>query len=109
MKRPTQLALITAALAGAAMAALAVTTPANDAVSSASAKVSIVQAIGTAEQHVGGKASRAEFEKTKDGNAYDIEVIAGAKTFDVRIHADTGQVIASAEDKSDHDDNDKQD
>lgn len=109
MKRSSQLALIGAVFAGAAVAALAAATPVNDALSSASAKVSIAQAISTAEQHVGGKASRAEFEKTKDGNAYDIEVIAGAKTFDVRIHADTGQVIASAEDKADRDDNDKQD
>lgn len=109
MKRTTQVALIAVTLTSAAMAAWAATAPINDALSSGSAKVSITQAISTAEQHVGGKASRAEFERTKDGNAYDIEVVAGAKTFDVRIHADTGQVLASAEDKTDNEDNDKED
>jgi uncharacterized membrane protein YkoI len=109
MKRTTHMALIAVTLTSAAMAAWAATAPLNDALSSASAQVSITQAISTAEQHGGGKASRAEFERTKDGSAYDIEVIAGTKTFDVRIHADTGQVLASAEDKSDNDDNDKED
>ncbi|NBW48705.1 MAG: peptidase M4 [Betaproteobacteria bacterium] len=89
------LALIAVTLSSAAMAAWAATAPLKDALSSPSAKVSITQAISTAEQHLGGKASRAEFERAKDGNAYDIEI-------------DTGQVLASAKDKSDNDENDKE-
>lgn len=109
MYRYTKIGLVATALVGAAVAALAATTPVNDAIASAGAKVSLTQAIATAEQHVGGKASRAEFEKTKEGLAYDVEVIAGGKTFDVRVHADSGVVITSAEDRADHDDNDKED
>jgi uncharacterized membrane protein YkoI len=39
-----------------------------------------------------------------------VEVVSGAKVFDVRVDADKGTVISSAEDKADHDDDhDKQD
>ena len=41
------------------------------------------QAITVAEQHVHGRASRAEYEHTKTGWAYDVEVVSGAKVFDV--------------------------
>jgi hypothetical protein len=54
--------------------------------------------------------SRAEYENSKQGWVYDVEVVSGAKVFDVRVDADKGTVISSAEDKADHDDDhDKQD
>lgn len=41
---------------------------------------------------------------------YEVEVVSGAKVFDVKIDADKGTVISSAEDKADRDnDHDKQD
>ncbi len=56
------------------------------------------------------KASRAEYENSKQGWVYDVEVVSGAKVFDVRVDADKGTVISSAEDKADHDDDhDKRD
>jgi uncharacterized membrane protein YkoI len=68
------------------------------------------QAVTVAEQHANGKASRAEYENSKQGWVYDVEVVSGAKVFDVRVDADKGTVISSAEDKADHDDDhDKQD
>lgn len=73
----------------------------NDAFAAAKAKVSLVQAIGAAEQHVNGKASRAEFEKTKQGYIYEVEVVSGTKVFDVRVDTSTGAVVSSKEDTPD--------
>jgi len=70
----------------------------------------MTQALTTAEQHVNGKASHADIEKTKADLAYDFEVVGGSKVFDVRIDADKGTALSSAQGKSDHDDEaDKQD
>lgn len=68
------------------------------------AKISLVQAVAVAEQHVNGQASHAEYENSKQGWVYDVEVVSGAKVFDVRIDANKGTVISSAEDTADRDD-----
>lgn len=77
-----------------------------DALTIAQAKTSLIQAVTTAEQHAGGKATHAEYENSKQGWVYDVEVVNGVKVFDVRVDADKGTVIASVEDKAEHDDND---
>ncbi len=78
----------------------------NDAAAVAHASVSLAQAIGTAEQHANGKASKAEYERTtKPGQwVYDVEVVAGAKVFDVKVDANSGAVLSSTQDKIDNDD-----
>jgi uncharacterized membrane protein YkoI len=82
----------------------------NDALAIGKAKIPLTQAVTVAEQHANGKASRAEYENSKEGWVYDVEVVSGAKVFDVRVDADKGTVISSAEDKADHDDDhDKRD
>lgn len=74
------------------------------------AKISLAQAATAAEQHVNGKATRAEYENSKQGWVYDVEVVSGPKVFDVKIDADKGTVISSAEDLVDRDDDhDKRD
>jgi uncharacterized membrane protein YkoI len=40
-------------------------------------------------------------EQSKAGLTYDVEVISGTKVFDVKVDADKGTVISSAEDKAD--------
>jgi uncharacterized membrane protein YkoI len=81
----------------------------NDAAAIASARTSLVAAVTTAEQHVQGKAVRAEYEQQKGGQwVYEIEVVAASGVFDVKIDADKGAVIASTADKVDAD-NDKDD
>jgi uncharacterized membrane protein YkoI len=76
--------------------------PGNDAAAIASARISLVTAVTTAEQHVQGKAVRAEYEQRKDGQwVYEIEVAAPSGVFDVKIDADKGTVIASTVDKAD--------
>ncbi|MBK7313865.1 PepSY domain-containing protein [Candidatus Aalborgicola defluviihabitans] len=82
----------------------------NDAIAINKAKISLVQAVTVAEQHTNGKASQAEFENSKQGWVYDVEIVSGAKVFDVRVDADKGTVISSAKDKADRDDDhDEQD
>ena len=110
MSRRTQSILLALALSTAGGIAYAARTVENDAQSIASAKISLVQAVTIAEQHVKGKAARAEYEHSRQGWVYDVEVVSGAKVFDVRIDAAKGVVISSAEDKADRDDaHDKQD
>jgi uncharacterized membrane protein YkoI len=77
----------------------------NDATAIANARISLVTAVTTAEQHVQGKAVRAEYEQRKDGQwIYEIEVAAASGVFDVKIDADKGTVIASTADKVDTED-----
>ena len=73
----------------------------NDALAAASAKVSLTPAISVAEQHAAGKATKAEFERGKQGPLYEVEVVSGSKVFDVRVDAEQGTVLASREDKLD--------
>lgn len=83
----------------------------NDALGVTKASVSLGQAVTVAENHAGGKASKAEFEQAKDGKwVYDVEVVAHAKVYDVRVDATSAGVISSTEDRSDDDgDHDKKD
>jgi uncharacterized membrane protein YkoI len=111
MYRYTKLSLLAIAIATTAAVAYAAKGGIeNDALTINKAKISLSQAATIAEQHINGKASRAEYENSKQGWAYDVEVVNGAKVFDVRVDADKGTIISSAEDKADHDDDhDKQD
>lgn len=104
MFRYTKITLAAFALASVGAMAYAAKTMENDAMAIAKAKIPMPQAVTVAEQHAGGKAARAEYEQTKTGWAYDVEVVSGAKVFDVKVDADKGTVISSVEDKADHDD-----
>ena len=110
MFRYTKLSLL--ALVTLSTAAIAAKSIENDALTTnlGKAKISLVQAITAAEQHANGKAARAEFENSRQGWVYDVEVVGSAKVFDVRVDADKGTVISSKEDKPDRDDrHDKRD
>jgi len=111
MHRYSKLSLLAVALAAAGIVAHAAESGTeNDAMSITKAKIPLAQAIAAAEQQVNGKAARAEFENSKRGWVYDVEVVSGAKVFDVKVDADKGTVISSAEDKADRDDDhDQQD
>jgi hypothetical protein len=77
--------------------------PDNDAHGVTLAKIYLRQAVDTAEQHVKGIASRAEFEQEKSGPVYEVEVVTQTKVYDVKIDANKGTVLATREDKKDHD------
>lgn len=104
MSKATKIVIMAVALASAGVVAIAANTMENDAAALGSAKISLSQAIANAEQHTGGKASRAEFEHTRAGWAYDVEVVNGAKVVDVRVDSATGTVISAIDDKMDRDD-----
>jgi len=76
----------------------------NDALAIQSAKTSLAQAVTVAEQHVAGKASRAEFEKHKDKWLFDVEVVSGKKVMDVEVDPESGKVLTATEDRADGDD-----
>lgn len=111
MNRYTKLSLLAIIIAAAGTTAFAAKGGMeNDAMSITKAKISLTQAIAVAEQHAHGKAARAEYENSKQGWIFDVEVVSGAKVFDVRVDASKGTVISSIEDKSDRDDDhDKKD
>lgn len=110
MKRTFHLIAITALSATAIGTAFAAKFMENDAMAISKAKIPMTHAIAAAEQHAHGKASRAEYEQTKTGWAYDIEVVSGTKVFDVKVDGDKGTVLSSTEDKGDRDDDhDKKD
>lgn len=75
----------------------------NDAVADlANAKVTLVQAVTTAEQHAGGRATGAELETEKSKALYEVEVVSANKAvYDVTVDAGTGKVLASKIDKAD--------
>jgi uncharacterized membrane protein YkoI len=110
MRKFIKITIISVTLATVGAIALAAKTMANDELMAPIAKISLIQAIVTAEQQASGKATRAEYEQNKTGWAYDVEVISAGKVFDIRVDADKGTVISSVEDKADRDDHrDKQD
>lgn len=94
------------AVAGTAAAAKGME---NDALTITQAKIPLIQAVTAAEQHAHGKAARAEYEHSKQGGVYDVEVISGIKVFDVKVDANKGTVLSMVEDKADHGGNDKKD
>ncbi len=79
---------------------------ANDAQSGPPAAISLSQAVTAAEQHVTGKATRAEYERShvRGQWVYDVEVVVSAKVFDVSVDAATGAILSSQEDRADQDD-----
>ena len=109
MSRITKMTIIAAALASAGVVAFAANKMENDAASLATAKISLTQAIASAEQHTGGKAAKAEFEHSKTGWTYDVEVVNGTKTVDVRVNSDTGTVISAVDDKIDENEDHERD
>ena len=88
----------------AALPAYAAKPHENDALVMRHSSISLMQAVQTAEQHIHGKAVRAELEQGKQGWVFDVEVVAGNTVYDVAIDASKGTVLTSVQDKSDQDD-----
>jgi uncharacterized membrane protein YkoI len=104
MFRHTKIAIAGALLIASGITAYATTRMENDAVALPATKISLSQAVAAAEHQANGRATRAELEHTQSGIVFDVEVVSGTKVFDVRVDADKGTVISSAEDKAEHDD-----
>ena len=105
MKRNTYLAALAAAATLAVIgSAHAGHSGDNDALAIANAKINLGQAVATAESYVGGKASRAEYERHKGQGVFEIEVVKGTSVMDVKVNAASGQVINARADKADRED-----
>lgn len=78
-------------------------TRANDATTDlAKAKISLAQAISSAEAHAGGRATKAELEGERGVLVFNVEVVTAArKVFEVTIDAVDGKVVASKADTAD--------
>ncbi len=63
------------------------------------AKISLVDAIGIAEKHIGGKAIDADLDSNLGKVVYDVSVIKDAAEHEVRIDAVTGDVMTAKIDK----------
>lgn len=104
MKRRVYLAALAALSASAMGGVYAAKAAESDALAVEAAQIGLIQAVTSAEQHVGGKASRAEFERHKGQWVFDVEVVNGKKVMDVKVDPTSGKVIAATEDKADRDD-----
>jgi uncharacterized membrane protein YkoI len=105
MTHPRRLAFFAALLALSTAPLLAAGAESkNDATAGPRAAIALAQAVTAAEQHAGGRAVRAEYEQTRRGWAYDVEVLANGEVFDVRVDATTGAVLESSRDVADRDD-----
>ena len=102
--RLCQAAAIVALSATAVGGAFAAESADNDALGIADAKISLIQAVTAAEQHVGGKASSAEYERHQDRSVFEVEVVNGKRVMDVQVDPSTGKVLAAAEVTADHED-----
>ncbi len=104
MKRTLSLFVIALVSTSSIVSLYAADDKENDALAVMATKVSLSQAVTTAEQLVNGKATRAELEKHSDQLVFDVEVINGKKVMDVKVDPESGKVLAATEDKIDHDD-----
>ena len=104
MKRNIYLAALAALSAIAIGSAYAAKSAENDALAISGAKIGMTQAVTAAEEHVGGKASKAEYERHKGQWVFDVEVVKDRKVMDVTVDPTSGKVLAAVEDKTDHDD-----
>ena len=75
----------------------------NDAVVDlAKARISLSQAIGSAETHAAGKAVKAELDSERGPLVFNVEVItADNKVMDVTVDANDGKVLSSQLDQAD--------
>ncbi|MCG6942522.1 MAG: PepSY domain-containing protein [Thiohalocapsa sp.] len=78
----------------------------NDALGINDAGISLTQAISAAEQHVGGKASKAEYEQEKGRSAFEVEVVKGTAVTDVVVDPANGAILSAKADKADQGDED---
>ena len=62
------------------------------------AKVTLIQAIATAEQHLGGRAIGATLDDDSFKPAYDVSVVKDGRVFDVQVDAVKNAVLGSRED-----------
>ena len=71
-------------------------------VDASKATVTMSQAIATAEQQAGGKATNAKLENETGKLLYEIKVAGNGKTTEVKVDAQDGKVLATGADTHAH-------
>lgn len=99
-----QTAAITTLCLASLGGAYAANTAENDALAINDASIGLTQAISAAEQQVGGKASRAEYEHEQGRWVFDVEVVKGSEVLDVQVDPISGKVITAMNDPADQGD-----
>lgn len=66
------------------------------------ATVTMSQAIATAEQQAGGRATRAKLENETGKLLYEVKVAGKDKTIEVKVDAQDGKVLAAGPDPHEH-------
>ena len=90
------------ATAGGLTYAQQTATQANDAVADiAKARITLAQAVTAAEQHGGGRATRAELENENGRLVYGVEVTDATTTTDIKVDASDGKIISAQADQAD--------
>ena len=67
------------------------------------APVSAAQAVKTAADKIGGRAIKVDFEHKLNRSYYDVDVVRGNDTHEVRVDAKSGQIVRSEIDRDDDD------
>ena len=65
------------------------------------AKITLIQAITTAEQKAGGRAAHAGLENENGRLVFGVEVMNSQQATDVKVDAISGQVLSAQADKAD--------
>lgn len=102
--KPYQTAAITTLCLASLGGAYAANTMENDGVAINDASIGLTQAISAAEQQVGGKASRAEYEREQGRWVFDVEVVKGNEVLDVQVDPISGKVLTAMNDPIDQGD-----
>ena len=100
-KSSTALLLLTIVSTGAFAVSETSSDAENDALAVTGNKITLSQAIASAEKQVNGQAANAEFKQDKSGAVYDIEIVKNSEVYDVTVDAQSGAVLSSALDKTD--------
>lgn len=87
--------------AGVALASVDKEDESQDLRAAAQAKISISDAIRTAEQQAGGRAIDATFGKESGQPQYEVEVLTGGAVHNVYVDAQTGKVTKVAQGEND--------
>lgn len=97
------LATTTALVAVAAFAVARQPEPDDDYAVLSAAKVTLTQAIAAAEQHVQGRAIKAELENENGKLVYEVEVVKQNMATDVKVDSADGRIVSAKADPRDED------
>ena len=106
LKKITLLITLSLVVFGASVVVQAKDSDENDAMSAKSAKVTLIQAVKVALEHIPGIAANAEFSTDEGQPLWEIEVItADNKVYDVEVNSLSG-VVTTHLDKADDEEDD---